>query len=318
MGESFCRKSNTNMRFFFVAIMVALFAGCLASDISLDELYKRAEEQSHPKPAPKVDREQEEWSTDNLLGWNKPNEQDEVINSMLRRHNIQSKELDDDENEVVAEPKVAPKPVHKAVHETHKAKVKAVKVALVNKGLAKAKKVQKKAVKVQKKKAVKVSPASIVPESEHAEMMTSHFFDGSTSKAKAKAKKVTSGDNSLNGMHLMGMAPALKPSVHATNALSNMASDLLSEATEKVNAKAAKKAAAAKAAKSAVAAKVAQAKAAKAAKAKKSKKAAAAVDPFKMDLSEAEGKNAKVIDEKKLPSLGSFLGDGMDDDDDEY
>merc|ERR1719311_1768528 len=184
---------------------------------------------------------------------------------MLKRHNIQSKELDDDENEVVAEPKVAPKPVHKAVHETHKAKVKAVKVALVKKGLAKAKKVQKKVPK----KAKKASPASIVPEAEHAEMLNSHFFDGSTTTPQAK--KATGADSNLNGMHLMGMAPALKPSVHATNALTHMASDLLSEATEKVNAKVAKKAAAAKAAKAAVAAKVAQAKAAKAAKAKKAK-----------------------------------------------
>jgi hypothetical protein len=303
------------MRFFFAAIMVALFAGCLASDISLDELYKRAEAQSHPKPAPKVDREQQEWSTDNLLGWNKPNEQEDVINSMLKRHNIQSKELDDDENEVVAEPKVAPKPVHKAVHETHKAKVKAVKVALVTKGLAKAKKVHKKVQNKVPKKAKKASPASIVPEVEHAEMLNSHFFDGS--KATPQAKKATRADSNLNGMHLMGMAPALKPSVHATNALTHMASDLLSEATEKVNAKVAKKAAAAKAAKAAVASKVAQAKAAKAAKAKKAKKAAASVDPFKMNLSEAEGSNPKVIDEKKLPSLGSFLGDD-DEDDDEY
>merc|ERR1712054_688694 len=132
-------------------------------------------------------------------------------------------------------------------------------------------------------------------------------FDGSTTTPQAK--KATGADSNLNGMHLMGMAPALKPSVHATNALTHMASDLLSEATEKVNAKVAKKAAAAKAAKAAVAA--------KAAKAKKAKKAAASVDPFKMDLSEAEGSNPKVIDEKKLPSLGSFLGDD-DEDDDEY
>jgi len=111
------------------------------------------------------------------------------------------------------------------------------------------------------------------------------------------------------------MAPTLKPSAHATNALTNMASSLLSEARDKVAAKAAKKAAMAKAAKAAVAAKAAK-KAAKAkAKAKKAKKAAAAVDPFKMDLSEAEGQNANIIDEKKLPSLGSFLGDDDDDDD---
>merc|ERR1711924_294056 len=198
------------------------------------------------------------------------------------------KELDDDENEVVAEPKVAPKPVHKAVHETHKAKVKAVKVALVKKGLAKAKKVHKKVQNKVPKKAKMASPASIVPEVEHAEMLNSHFFDGSTTTPQAK--KATGADSNLNGMHLMGMAPALKPSVHATNALTHMASDLLSEATEKVNAKVAKKAAAAKAA-----------------KAKKAKKAAASVDPFKMNLSEAEGRNPKVIDEKKLPSLGSFL-----------
>merc|ERR1711924_281608 len=217
------------------------------------------------------------------------------------------KELDDDENEVVAEPKVAPKPVHKAVHETHKAKVKAVKVALVKKGLAKAKKVHKKVQNKVPKKAKMASPASIVPEAEHAEMLNSHFFDGSTTTPQAK--KATGADSNLNGMHLMGMAPALKPSVHATNALTHMASDLLSEATEKVNAKVAKKAAAAKAAKAAVAA--------KAAKAKKAKKAAASVDPFKMNLSEAEGRNPKVIDEKKLPSLGSFLGDD-DEDDDEY
>merc|ERR1711881_520081 len=142
----------------------------------------------------------------------------------------------------------------------------AVKVALVTKGRAKAKKVQKVQKKVQKKK---VNPESIVPESDHAEMMTSHFFDGSATQHKAKKAKAApvAQNDALNGMHLMGMAPTLKRSAHATNALTNMASSLLSEARDKVAAKAAKKAAKAKA------------------KAKKAKKAAAAVDPFKMDLS---------------------------------
>merc|ERR1712224_89376 len=320
-----------NMRTINIVGLVLMVAVCLGGELSLEDLYKRADAAEHaaPPPPPKVHHvEDDRWSTDSLLGWNKQ-EKSDIFTDMLKRHKVT-------EDEALGEAKASKakkmkmtekiKKVQKVqqiqkikkapmVQKVKKAK-KAIKAALVAKGRAKAKKVQ-----AVKSVAAPVTVAAIVPEHNQADMLSAHFFGGTATKphvqkqpekaVPAKSSRHESSTNALlagMGMHVDGLTNRQQHAakLHKTD-LSALSSDLLGSAqkTEK-KAVAAKKAAK----KQAAAAKAAAAKVAKQKTAKKAKK-----DPLHMQLNDDSSTTTPVPNEKKLPALGSMLNFGDDDDD---
>lgn len=290
------------MRAIIGLIVLAALSGCTGEDISLEDLYKRAEAASRPPPPPpKVDNERERWSTAALLGWNSvPKDGGEIIQDMMRRHASHAASVEAEVSAPKEEKKQKPKPVTpkaKVQQVMYANKVKAVKAKLVKKGIT------KKVKKAKKPHLPSVSAFSspeisqtndIVPETEHATMLSTHIFDAHK-KAKEKEDDIIPGIPSLTED-----APA-----HSSgNSLTAMASDLLSEVDKKDNDNA----------------EVAHAKEPKA---KEEKTTAKVVkqkheeesDPFRMDLSsEPDTETTQPTSEKKLPPLGAFLG-SIDDDD---
>merc|ERR1712072_1394528 len=298
-----------NMRTIQLLGFLLLAAGCMGGDISLEDLYKRADEAARPPPPPpRVDAEAEAWSTDSLLGWNAPKENgQEILNSIFKDHTVTEDQALGNTKKTHKIKKVKPVKQVQQVQKIKKIKTikpkkakKAIKVALVTKGLAKKKKVKKA-----------VHPDAIVPEAQHANMLAPHFFDSATAKPvqhktvkhTVKVEKKTSTSDLLSGMHLMGMGstPQHTKSSHSLTALS---SNLLGDITKHEQAKVKK--------------------ATKVKKVKKAKKIAAKIaakkkkaDPLHMDLGSVDTESStSVPDEKKLPSLGSMLN--MDDDDDDF
>jgi len=325
------------MRTINIVGLVLMVAVCLGGELSLEDLYKRADAAEHaaPPPPPKVHHvEDDRWSTDSLLGWNKQ-EKSDIFTDMLKRHKVTEDEALGNAKASKAKKMKKTKKTKKIVkikkvqkvqkvqqiqkikkapkvQKVKKAK-KVIKAALVAKGRAKAKKV------LAVKSTAPVTVASIVPEHNQADMLSAHFFDGTATKphvqkqpkkaVPAKSSKHESSTNALlagMGMHVDGLSSRQEHSakLHKTD-LSALSSDLLGSAqkTEK-KAVAAKKAAK----KQAAAAKAAAAKAAKQKTAKKAKE-----DPLHMQLNDDSSTTTAVPDEKKLPALGSMLDFGGDD-----
>merc|ERR1711981_951297 len=160
-----------NMRTINIVGLVLMVAVCLGGELSLEDLYKRADAAEHaaPPPPPKVHHvEDDRWSTDSLLGWNKQ-EKSDIFTDMLKRHKVT-------EDEALGEAKASKAKKMKMTKKAKKAK-KAIKAALVAKGRAKAKKVQ-----AVKSAAAPVTVAAIVPEHNQADMLSAHFFGGTATK----------------------------------------------------------------------------------------------------------------------------------------
>lgn len=289
----------------------------MGADISLADLYKRAEEQAHPPPPPPtMDREHQQWSTDHLLGWDS---QPEDASSVFE--DLEKSPDSPDDYEEHAKPKSAPKvqkptkvvkqapaPVAKKpkVHakvmaaKVKKAKVKAVKVKLVKMARAKKAKVAIPTVRLS------FSPDSVVPEHSSSDMLESHFFDSSSKTKHTKAAPSATQDLLGGFPNLANIVP--KQPTTATS-LGSLAGNLLNQVHEEKEKKEAAKQAVIAAKRAAIA------KAAAANKAAAAGKKAKKNQQTSMNLEDTVTR--KVPSEKKLPPLGAFLG-GDDDDDDDF
>merc|ERR1711981_797894 len=194
-----------NMRTIQLLGFLLLAAGCMGGDISLEDLYKRADEAARPPPPPpRVDAEAEAWSTGSLLRWNAPKENgQEILNSIFKDHTVTEDQALGNTKKTHKIKQVKPvqqvQKIKKIKTIKPKKAKKAIKVALVTKGLAKKKKVKKA-----------VHPDTIVPEAQHANMLAPPFFDSATAKPvqhktvkhTVKVEKKTSTSELLSGMHL--------------------------------------------------------------------------------------------------------------------